>query len=410
MSNSKSKSFFQNFSWTFVGSLIYALSQWLLIVILAKLGTPEIVGQFSLGLAITAPIILFSNMQMRNLIATDSTNEYEFSEYLGTRMLLLLFGLFVVFFVAISGPYTLTVSLVIILVGLSKVVESLSELTHGYFQKIERMDYAGRSLIIKALSSVIAFSLVFYLTNNLNYALIGLIITWILRLFLYDFKNTKKYVSILPKINNTKKLIIFSIPLGFVSILNSLNTNIPRYFLEYFGGLEELGYFSAIAYLLVAGNLLIRPLSIVAAPRLANSFQKNDYIRYLKILGTLLISALFAGIIILLIVYNFGELILTIIYNQSYAEYKNIFIIVMFGSIVSYLTTFINTGIVATRKFKLQPLINFITLIVGLIASITLIPIYGITGAAYITVIVFITQLLGSTTLLIVILNKNRRV
>lgn len=404
MSNSKSKSFFQNFSWTFVGSLIYALSQWLLIVILAKLGTPEIVGQFSLGLAITAPIILFSNMQMRNLIATDSTNEYEFSEYLGTRMLLLLFGLFVVFFVAISGPYTLTVSLVIILVGLSKVVESLSELTHGYFQKIERMDYAGRSLIIKALSSVIAFSLVFYLTNNLNYALIGLIITWILRLFLYDFKNTKKYVSILPKINNTKKLIIFSIPLGFVSILNSLNTNIPRYFLEYFGGLEELGYFSAIAYLLVAGNLLIRPLSIVAAPRLANSFQKNNYIRYLKILGTLLVSALLAGIIILIIVYNFGELILTIIYDQSYAEYENVFRVIMFGSIISYLTTFINTAVVATRQFKLQPLINFITLIVGLIASILIIPIYGITGAAYVTLIVFITNFIGNITLLIIII------
>src|SRR5699024_8507156 len=214
MSNriNKSKSFFENFSWTFIGILVYALSQWLLIVVLAKLGTAELVGQFSLGMAITAPIILFSNMQMRNLVAIDSTNEYEFSEYLGTRTLLLLTGLFIVILVAVLGPYTFTLSLVIILVGFSKVIESLSELTHGFFQKIERMDYAGKSLIYKALSSVTAFSLVFYFTNNLNYALTGLIIAWMLRFFTYDLKYTRKYVSIMPRLSNFKKLVVFSMP------------------------------------------------------------------------------------------------------------------------------------------------------------------------------------------------------
>lgn len=408
--NNKTKSFFENFSWTFIGSLIYALSQWLLIVILAKLGSPELVGQFSLGLAITAPIILFSNMQMRNLVATDNSNEYEFSEYLGTRTLLLTLGLITVVLIAIFGPYSMTVSIVIILIGLSKVVESISELTHGFFQKIERMDYAGKSLIYKALSSVMAFSLVFYITNNLNYALIGLIIAWVLRLFTYDLKYTKKYVSIIPRFNKIQKIIVFSIPLGFVSILNSLNTNIPRYFLESFGGLEELGYFAAIAYILVAGNLLIRPLSLVAAPRLAVSFQNKNYKRYIKILITLLLGALITGIIILIVVYSFGGFILSLIYDQSYAKYENIFFIIMLGSIISYLTTFINTAIIATQQFKLQPLINFITLISGLIASLLLIPNNGIMGAAYVTVIVFIIQFSGSATLLSAILIKNRRV
>ncbi len=40
-----------NFSWTFVGNVVYAGSQWGMLVVLAKLGTPEMVGQFSLGLA-----------------------------------------------------------------------------------------------------------------------------------------------------------------------------------------------------------------------------------------------------------------------------------------------------------------------------------------------------------------------
>lgn len=407
MSNNKYKTFFENISWTFIGSLIYALSQWLLIVILAKLGSAEIVGQFSLGLAITAPIILFSNMQLRNIIATDSTNEYQFSEYLGTRIILLMIGLFVIVLFVSIGAYNLTVSSVIILVGISKVFESLSDLTHGYFQKIERMDYAGKSLIYKAFSSIIAFSLIFYFTKKLNYALIGLIIAWVLRLFLYDLKYTKKYVSIIPQISNFKKIVVFSLPLGLFSILNSVNTNIPRYFLEGFIGLEELGYFSAISYILVVGNLLIRPLSLVAAPRLAKSFQENKLRKYLKILGILMLSGIFIGVIVLVIVYNFGENILSIVYGKDYGNYTNIFLILISGSVFNYLTKFINTAIVATRRFRFQPLVIFITLIIGLISSILLIPKFGIIGAAYVTLISFITSFVGSLLYLLIILKRN---
>src|SRR5699024_4319682 len=138
-----SKSFLQNFSWTFIGSTIYALSQWLLIVVLAKFGSAEVVGQFSLGLAITAPIILFSNMQLRNIIATDSVNQYSFSEYYGTRIILLLLAFLVIIGVVLIGPYDPIVSIIIILVGLSKIFWWFSEFVHGFFSRIECLGLVG---------------------------------------------------------------------------------------------------------------------------------------------------------------------------------------------------------------------------------------------------------------------------
>jgi hypothetical protein len=38
-----------NFSWTMVGNFVYAGCQWGMLMVLAKLGTPEIVGTFALG-------------------------------------------------------------------------------------------------------------------------------------------------------------------------------------------------------------------------------------------------------------------------------------------------------------------------------------------------------------------------
>jgi hypothetical protein len=46
----------RNFAWTVLGNVTYAACQWGMLVALAKLGSPEMVGQFALGLAIGAPV------------------------------------------------------------------------------------------------------------------------------------------------------------------------------------------------------------------------------------------------------------------------------------------------------------------------------------------------------------------
>ncbi len=44
------------------------------------------VGQFALGLAIAAPVVMFTNLQLRGVLATDARNEYRFGDYLALRL------------------------------------------------------------------------------------------------------------------------------------------------------------------------------------------------------------------------------------------------------------------------------------------------------------------------------------
>ena len=76
-----------NFAWTFVGNVVYAGCQWGMLVVLAKLGSPARVGEFALALAVTAPILMFTNLALRAVQATDSRQEYTFGDYLGLRLL-----------------------------------------------------------------------------------------------------------------------------------------------------------------------------------------------------------------------------------------------------------------------------------------------------------------------------------
>src|SRR5262245_17210531 len=48
----------RNFSWSFAGNAVYAGCQWGMLMVMAKLGSPEVVGQFALGLAVTGPITM----------------------------------------------------------------------------------------------------------------------------------------------------------------------------------------------------------------------------------------------------------------------------------------------------------------------------------------------------------------
>jgi len=60
-----------DFTWVLAGNIVYSACQWAIVVALAKLGSPEQVGEYALGMAISAPIVLFASLQLRALLASD---------------------------------------------------------------------------------------------------------------------------------------------------------------------------------------------------------------------------------------------------------------------------------------------------------------------------------------------------
>src|SRR5699024_4737877 len=72
------------------------------------------------------------------------------------------------------------------------------------------------------------------------------------------------------------ELIKLAWPLGVTALISSLNANIPRYFLDYFYGVAEVGIYSALYYILVASNMIMTPVSLLAAPKVANAYHRSN--------------------------------------------------------------------------------------------------------------------------------------
>lgn len=377
----------KNFSWNFIGSLVYSLSQFLILALLAKLGSPSMVGLYSLGLAITAPIINLTNLQLRQIQATDTKEvEYRFNDYFGLRIISGIIMLLITLLVVIINAYDLKKSLIILLVGLTKVMDSYSDVVYGHLQQRERMDYIGKSRIIKGISTIVVMGIVLALTANLTISLIALNVLWLVIFLVYDRRKLTLFLNnISPAFSyyKFKKLFLLAFPLGVVLMLNSLNTNLPRIIVEKLLGEAALGYFASVAYLLVAGNTFVQAVGQAAAPRLAKLYSEGYLKRFKKIIGYLILIGISIGLIGILIATFLGEFILTLLYDSSYAEYNNILILVMVAGIFSFTRSFLGYGLTAMRYFKIQPYINLLGFIVILISSLILIPIFDLTGAAY---------------------------
>src|SRR5699024_2920764 len=112
----------------------------LLLIIIAKLSNPEMVGIFTLGLAITAPIVLFLRLHLRNALSTDMRNEHNFNDYLSLRLLSTVIFLLIMLVITIFYPVDLKTSLIIFVLSIGKSFESLSDIFQGLWQKNERLD------------------------------------------------------------------------------------------------------------------------------------------------------------------------------------------------------------------------------------------------------------------------------
>lgn len=376
-----------NFSWTFIGNIVYAGCQWGMLMVLAKLGSPEMVGQFTLGLAITAPVIMFTNLQLRAVQVTDAKQQYLFSDYLGLRLFGTGLALLVIAAITVMSGYRWETELVILLVGLAKALESISDVFYGLIQQNERMDRIAISLMIKGSLSLLLLGIGVYISGNLIWGVLGLVFAWAAVLVGYDIHSgaLMHREQLQPRwhLKTLVKLVWLCLPLGFVMMLISLNSNIPRYFIERYLGVRELGIFAAIAYLMVAGGIVVNALGESASPRLAKYYATGNSIAFrmllLKLVG---IGAMLGGMGVLVTVVA-GRMILTLLYQPEYAERLDIFVWLMLAAGIGYIGNFLGYGITATRAFNYFVIPYLIVSAITAEFSQLLIPKYGLVGAAW---------------------------
>ncbi|MGL5061789.1 MAG: lipopolysaccharide biosynthesis protein, partial [Microcoleus sp.] len=256
------------------------------------------------------------------------------------------------------------------------------------------------------------------LTGSVVGGAIGLATAWGLVLFGWDFRNGRLILNnsspqkeeedllgadtepansknpLYPRWDATtlSKLVLLALPLGFVMMLISLNTNIPRYFIERYLGERELGIFAAISYLMVAGQMVVSALAESASPRLAKYYAAGNSTAFRTLLLKLVGVGLMLGAMGVFVAVVAGRPILTLLYKPEYAERSDLFAWLMVAAGMGYVSSFLGYGMTAARYFQVQMPLFVLVTGSSAIACFWLIPTQGVRGAAIALIIGAIVQ------------------
>jgi O-antigen/teichoic acid export membrane protein len=404
----------RNFAWTLVGNVVYAACQWVMLVVLAKLGSPQKVGLFALGLAVTAPVIQFSNLQLRGIQATDAREEFQFPDYLGLRLAMTGLALVVIAAIAVFAGYGADASSVIVAVGLAKAFESVSDVIYGLMQHHERMDRIARSMLIKGPLSLVALGICVWYTGSVFWGSMGLAAAWLIVLLTYDIHSAAllrgSWTAMLPQWNTARlrRLAVQAAPLGLVMLLVSLNTNVPRYFIERLHGTRDLGIFAAITYLMVAGTTVVAALGQSASPRLARHFARRHTGDFSLLMWRLVLIGAALGLIGVLVAITVGRPLLTALYRPEYGEAAPVFVWAMAAAGLTYMANFVGYGLTAARQFLVQAPLFLVVTLTTVVACALLVPRYGILGATWALLVAGAVQLAGSSAALYATVRRAR--
>jgi O-antigen/teichoic acid export membrane protein len=401
-----------NFAWAFAGNFCNAFGQWLMLVSLAKITSAGEVGTFGLAMAISTPVIMLTNLQLRTVYVTDANEQYQYGHYLTLRLLSVVLALFLVLTIAVLSGYNRATAAFIVVWCLAQCVVSIKDSYMGISQRYERMDKVSLSRILQSLFSVFFFVVVLYYSKSLIAGAIALILVRTAILYFFDILtaakvlrvnglNSRDYLKPSLDFRSVGKLLCMTVPLGIVMALTSLSNNVPKYFIEHYWGKEQLGYFTAVASFIVAGNLVVAALAQSAAPRLAN-YYSNNVQAYGKLLMKMAGVGLAVGLIGVGLAWGLGPWILSIFFKPKYAEYNEVFVWLMVSTIPYYISSFLNNGLVIARKLNIQMPLNAAAVLAVLLCGWLWIPSYGQLGAAWSMTGMMTLHMIG-----IVILNRN---
>lgn len=383
----------RNLQWVLAGNLVYAACQWAMLVALARLGTPAMVGDFALALALTAPLFVLATLNLRAAQATDQRGAFAFADYVQLRLLGVAAAAVVLAIVLGAGGFGGVTVATVALVGATKSFDALSDVVYGLLQQHERMRRIGVSRILQGTLQVAALTAAMLLTHSVVAAAAAMALVSLGVTLLYDVRSVRLVArnAVLaaglrvwrrPQWATLGRLLVLALPLGVAAALDALNASVPRYVLDAHGSRAALGYYAAIAYFLVGQGTVLVAVADAARPRLARAYLASRD-EFLKLAGRLALVAVAAGTFGLLLATVAGAEILELLYGRDYATQASVLVWIMAAAIPWNLAGVLGTALAAARRFGALSLSFVVMTGVTTIASLLLVPEHGALGAAW---------------------------
>jgi len=384
--------------WIFAGSFVVFLLHFLLKPIMARYLGPEGLGLFSMVTTIVGTITLISGLGI-NIALVKYFAEYKndrsrlnalFSSGFATSLIIGVGTSICLFVLSNKLGEIFKMPLLTLLLKISAFVFPFSlafGIFLGVFSGLREMKFYS---IFNTLNGIMIFlfTMAFlFLGFGVKGAVIGDMLASI-TVTIFAAVIMKKYVQF--KISNYKentiKLTSFGSQLMLGNVINNVNYQADIILIGYLLSATDLGYYSVAVALSRFIWRIPNSIQMVAYPATAEYWAKGEIGSLNKMMDKTMKYTAFVLLTVGLILWIFAEEIIVILFGQSFLPSVFPFKILIAGTVIYGIGIPIGGTLAGIGRPDLSFKISAIAAIVDIILNVTLIPLFGIAGAAMATI------------------------
>ncbi len=416
----KRNSLSKSTAWYTVGNLFVRSVSFLLLPLYSNLISTEEFGNYALVMSLYAVIAVFYQSGLQSALSKyylEEDNESKRKEIFSTILNSVgIIGLILTVIIFLSAGWIAKETIgsegyenLVKIVFASLFFESITFIT---LNLLRTKELAHKVVIYSSFSAIINFLLNIYLVYYLKLGIYGIIwaqlVTSVLVFVILLPFLKENYLAVLHS-KLVKIFFTFSYPLIIAGILSASVDVVDRFIIDHFLGKSEVGIYSFSYRIALVMNIFVMSLRSAWTPYSIRLYNMGNY----KIeFGKSFTKVIAASLLIFLIVSLFIDDLFNLkihsfqLFDPNYSSGIEIIPVILISYIFSALVTYYSVYPYISGKSIHFLISDLIALIINLVMNFTLIPLYGLMGAAIATFFSY----LGCAVYLVIISEKRIKI
>lgn len=379
----ESKQLRKNFIWNILGTGFNAFNSLFFLIIVTRLNGIDNAGIFSLGFSTACIIYVIGTYAGRIYQVTELDKSITDKDFFINRIITSVMMIICVSGFVLIRKYDFYKSIVFVLLTLYKGLEAFSEVFYAVLQKNEQLHIVGKSLFFKSLIGLLLFGIINLFTKNIILSISFLVIVNVIIIFVYDLKQTNKYIDL--KSNYSKENIIKIFKSGFytfaIAFLGIYILNAPKYSIDLYLGENYQTIFGIIVMPATVVGLVAQFLIHPFLNQIVKLYENNEFKNLQKLSFKLIFAIIIFGLSSAIVAYLLGTQILGFIYGIELYQYKTHLFFILLAATFYTIGIIYSSILTSIRETFFQFIIYIVVSVVALVTSNIFTKYWAVSGA-----------------------------
>lgn len=342
----------RDFFWNTASSVMGSLSIVLLQLVVIRAVGADAGGLFALAFALGQQFQMLGAYEVRPFQATDVAGQFRFGTYHATRLITT--GLMVVGILGYTllGARPPLEAAVVMLVCFLRVFDAFEDVFYGEFQRLGRLDIAGRAFFLRTLVTTVSFIGTVVLTQDLLVACLVTIVLSAIATAAFIIPSARGMFPLRPSFERgpITDLLRACLPLFAASFLAMYLTTAPRLGIDHFLSQADQAHYAVLFMPALAINVLslfiFRPLMT----RMATRWADGDTRGFLALIGGGILAALGAFVVTFAVSWAIGIPLLGVLAQVDRAGRLPELLVLVGGGALNALGVILYYALVTVRR------------------------------------------------------------